>query len=352
MKKVVTVVMALIAFLSLPACSFTDTPSSAPSEKASETPAAETPTSAPQPEQTPSAPQPSPTPSLFGEEPDHAGSGDVLFDIYEHTALADLNKDGALEQLTFTAGDDSSTLQINDKTYTIERDNQAQLFAVTDVDISDNILELAFTDEYDSGLADTEFVYTYLYWWNGTELKKMGGLMDMKFAGAWRSGFDAAGHLDAHGMVMCLTGTKHLSDAWYTGHYVPDGADRKLKEDNYAAPVLFNQEPLTLKHYIILLKKIDTTLFADSCDVIWDYASGSGGYDTKPREHSDEYVAFIPQAGEKLTIVKVYGKKWFKLKAADGKQGWLKCEDGKMFNYWKVMKYTASDIFDGIVAAG
>jgi hypothetical protein len=296
------------------------------------------------------APTPAPTP--FGEEPEHAGSGDVLFDIYQHTALVDLNKDGVPEQLTFTAGEGSSTLQINENTYTIDRERQAQLFAVTDVDVSDSTLELAFTDKYDSGLADTEFPFTYLYWWNGTELKRMGGLMDMKFDGAWRSDFNAANNFDGRGTVMCLTNTQEFSDAWYTGHYVPDGADRKLKEDAYAAPVLFNQEPITPKNYILLLKNITNDYFDESYYVIWDYASGSGGYDVKPRDYSDDVVAFIPQAGEQLTIVKVYGKKWFKLRASDGKQGWLKCEDGKVFNYWKVMQYTAQDLFDGIVTAG
>ncbi len=356
MKKIFIFALVFIMLLYLPACSITFTPvSQTPSPTVSSVPADETlappeETVTPEPEVSPLQSAP-PTPQ-FGEEPDHAGSAEMLFDIYQHTALVDMNLDGTPEQLTFTAGGGSSQLQINDEVYTIERDNQAQLFAVTDVDVSDSILELAFTDEYSDDLADTEFAFTYLYWWNGTELIRMGGLMDMKFAGAWRSAFDPAEHFDAHGTVMCLTRTEHFSDAWYTGHYMPNGANRKLKEDNYAAPVLFNQEPLTLKHYIILLKNIDTTLFDFAYEVCWDYASGSGGYGFESRDFSDDYVSFIPQAGEELTIIKVYGKKWFKLKAADGKQGWLKCEDGKVFNYWKVMRYTAEDLFDGIVIAG
>ena len=87
---------------------------------------------------------------------------------------------------------------------------------------------------------------------------------------------------------------------------------------------------------------------------MWDYASGCGGLSWEARDYSDDIVAFLPQAGEELTIVKVYGKMWFKLKAADGKQGWLKCKDMKVYGYWPVMgqNYTADNLFDGIVIAG
>ncbi len=351
MKRSFVVILMLITLICLPACSIPEAPpTETPTAEASVPPTAQT-TQTPAPTAEPS-PSPSTEQTPYGEEPDHAGSGDMPFDIYQHTALADLNMDGTCEQLKFTAGKKSSELQINGETFTIDLDGQAQLFAVTDIDVSDNILELAFTDKYSSELADTEFPFTYLYWWNGTELKKMGGLMDVKFDGAWRNTFDPAKHFDARGMVMCLTRTQNFSDVWYTGHYKPDVAARKLKEDLYAAPVLYKQEPLTLKHYMLLLKKIDNKYFDSSYAVIWDYASDSGGYGSRPREYSDEAVAFIPQAGEKLTIVKVYGKKWFKLKASDGKQGWLKCEDSKVFDYWKVMQYKAEDLFDGIVIAG
>ena len=121
------------------------------------------------------------------------------------------------------------------------------MFAVTDVDITDNILELAFTDEYNGDLADTEFPFTYLYWWNGTDTQKDGRPDGHEIRGSWRSDFNPADNFDAHGIVMCLTRTQNFSDVWYTGHYKPDGADRKLKEDLYAAPVLFHQEPLKLK---------------------------------------------------------------------------------------------------------
>ncbi len=351
MKRIVMMIMALAVAVSSAACGVTITPAPGVSGAATAAPGL-TPTAAPPA----SAPAATPASTPFGEEPDHAGSGDILFDIYQHTALVDLNCDGTPEELTFTAGSGSSTLQIGANTFTIDRDNQAQMFAVTDIDITDNILELAFTDEYNGDLGDTEFAFTYLYWWNSAENKlvKMGGLMDMKFAGAWRGDFDPADNFDAHGIVMCLTRTQNFSDVWYTGHYKPDGADRKLKEELYSAPVLNHQEPLKLKEFIILLKNVTNDYFEDSYDVMWDYASGCGGLSWEGRNYSNDYIAFLPRAGEELTIVKVYGKMWFKLKASDGKQGWLKCKDMKVWGYWPVLgqNYTADNLFEGIVVAG
>lgn len=341
--KVSALALVLVLCFSFSACgSIKIIIESKPSESLSPTP----------PSALPTAP---PTQASFGEAPDKAGSGDTLFDIYKRTALADLNSDGKPEELTFTAGSDSATMQIGSKTYKIDRENLAQTFAVTDVDVSDGILELAFTDRYSENLADSELPFTYLYWWNGEELINMGKLMDMKFDGAWRSSFNPANHIDAHGTVMCLTRTQNFSDAWYTGHYIPDGADRRLKEDLYVADVLFGQDPLELKQdHMLLLKEIGDAYFDSSYAVMWDYASDSGGYGHKPREFSDGIVAFVARSGEKLTIVNVFGKEWFKLAAADGKSGWLKCKDMKVYGYWPVMgdDFTAYDLFDGILVAG
>jgi hypothetical protein len=357
MKKAIMLGLVLIMLICLPACSVSFNPSVSgvstvptvtvgPLSSQINTPTP-TPTIAP-------TITPAPSPSTFGETPDHAGSGDVLFDIYVSTALVDLNKDGTPEELTFTKGSSKSTLNIGGTDYTVNHSGLAQLFAVTDVDISDNILELAFTDKYSSDLADTEFPFTWLCWWNGTALIQMGGLMNMKFDGAWRSDFDPTDNLDAHGIVMCLTRTQNFTDIWYTGHYAPDGADRKLDEKLYSAKPLFHPEPVTTKSYILLLKNRTNTYFDFSYAVMWDYASGCGGYAWKPRDTSDGVVTFIPQAGEELSVAYVYGKQWFKLKASDGKSGWLRCKDMKVYGYWPVMgsDYTADNLFDGIVVAG
>jgi len=291
---------------------------------------------------------PAPTASVFGETPDQAGDSEVLFDIYKSQALADLNQDGTPEQLEFTANDASSTFSINGTAFTVNKGGLAQRFAVTDVDKSDKILEIAFTDKY-SDLADSEKAFTWLYWWNGTNLICMGGLMDVKYDGAWRSGFDPKQYFDAEGLVTCLTRTEHFSDVWYNGHYKCSGTDRKLKEELYATKPVNQQEPLTLKEYCLLLKHCDSQYFDPEFSVMWDYASGTS---TMPRDYSDDAVAFIPQAGEELKIVAVLGPYWFKLQAADGKKGWLKCIDMKIQGYYQVMHYDAHDIFDGIIIAG
>ena len=272
----------------------------------------------------------------------------MLFDIYVSRAEADLDSDGTQEQIEFITGGPTSTLIVNGTPYPISKPDLAQTFAITDVDITDGILELAFTEPY-AELADSEKAFTYLYWWDGTQIIHMGGLMDVKFHGAWRSAFDPLQHFDGAGTVTCLTRTEHFSDVWYMGHYYPDGVQRKLKEDYYVAHIVGSQPPLTLKKYCVLLNEIDSSYFEFDYYVMWDYASFTA---TVGRNYSDDAISFIPQAGESLTIVRVYGKNWFKLRASDGKQGWLKCIDKKIQGYWQVMGDDAYDIFDGIVIAG
>ena len=285
-----------------------------------------------------------PTATPFGETPDQVGSGDVLFDIYQKTALVDLDMDGADEEVAFKAGDAASELHINGETYPVDIKGLAQLFAITDVDDSDGMLELVFTDKYRE-LSGTDKVSSYLYWWDGTQLIKMGALTDVKFDGSFISAFDPAEVFDAKGTVMYPVQTREFADVWYMGHFICDGAARILKEDAYTVKPLNAQSPLTLKEYCVLLKKIDSTYFGMDYAVIWDYASG---YSTLGRDYSDDIVSFIPQAGEDLTIIRVYGAYWYKLQATDGKTGWLKCKDGKVQGYYQVMHYAASDIFDGI----
>ncbi|MHB1314491.1 MAG: hypothetical protein ACYCX2_03265 [Christensenellales bacterium] len=355
MKKMFVLVMAMLFLLSAAGC--TPLPIPLPTQSASPTPVptiapTPTPTLAPTPPPTP-APTPTPTlaptPTPFGETPEYLGSGDILFDLYINKALVDLNKDGTPEEVEFIAGSSSSELHINGTSYPVNVSHLAQMFGITDVDTTDNTLELVFTDRYSSGLADSEKAYSYLYWWNGTQILKMGSLMDVKFAGAWKAGFDPTEHFDGKGMVMCLARTEEFSDVWYTGHYLADGTSRKLKEDGYSTKPINEQSAMTLKHYCVLLKKIDSKYFGFDYSVIWDDASG---YATLDRNYTDDIVSFIPREGEQLKIIRVYGQYWFKLQAADGKSGWLKCVDGKVQGYYQVMNIVASDIFDGILIAG
>ena len=356
MKKVIAAVLCVAMMISLAACtpaptvSVTEAP---PSVSATATPVS-TPTPAPTAEPTPSPTiEPTPTPSVFtADTPDSAGSGDTLFDIYESRALADLNGDGVDEELVFEAGASKSTLYINGDANTVNVSGLAQLFAVTDVDAADSLLELVFTDQYDSGLADTEFPCSYVYWWNGSSLVAMGTLMDVKFAGAWRSAFDATKYFKGNGEVYDLGHTTELTDLWYMKQSKPDGSNRKLKEVLYAVKPLFNPQPLTIKagRACLLLAHGNSTFFGSSYASMWDYASypHSDGRVTNPTDD----IIIIAQAGETLTIVGVLGPNWVKLQTSDGYKGWIKVVEGNVQGYWQVMHYTAEDIFDGIVIAG
>lgn len=356
MKKLIILMLAAILTVSLSSCNTgsVSVASESPSIAATPSASSSTPTPAPTiaPTLTPSAP-PTPAPSVFlADTPDSAGSGGVLFDIYESKALADLNGDGTDEELVFEAGTGESIMVINGVANTIDISGLAQRFAVTDIDTSDSLLELVFTDEYDSGLADTEFPYSYLYWWNGSGLVSMGSLMDVKFDGAWRSNFDATKHFKANGEVYYLARTTELTDLWYMMQCKPDGSDRKLKEVLYATKPLFNPQPLTVKagKACLLLAHGDSTFFGSSFAAMWDYASYPHDLGRAVNPTAD--IIIITQAGETLTVVGVLGPNWVKLQTADGYKGWIKVDDGKVQGYWQIMHYTAEDIFDGIVIAG
>jgi hypothetical protein len=342
MKKFVLFVLTAALLFALASCAATPEPSQVAQ------PPDEATVAAPDPSPSPAPPTPAPTPTPFGEAPDSAGENGILFDIYPQRAEVDINLDGMAERIEFAAGEEASTLYINGTAYPIEYAALAQCFAVTDIDTADSILELGFTDKYYE-MADSEEAYTYLFWWDGEQLYDMGPAAGLKFDGPWRAELHPADFFDGQGLVQYVTRTSEFTDVWYMGHFLCDGAERALKEDFYAADPLYEPDELSLKTYCVLLKKIDSAYFDSEYSVIWDYASG---YATLPRDHSDEIVAFIPQEGEVLRIVRVYGQYWFKLEADDGKTGWLKCVEGKIQGIYQVMRWDAFDIFDGIVIAG
>jgi len=341
MKRVLLFALVLVVLLA--ACGTPPNPTLSEQPSATSAPPVSTPSPTPQP-----TPSPVPTPTPFGEMPDSVGDNGILFDIYTHRAEVDLNFDGTAELLEFTADAGQSNLTIGGVSYTIDFAALSQSFAVTDIDTSDSILELCFTDLYYE-LADGEQPCSYLYWWDGTDLTYMGLVLGLAFDGAWRADLHPADFFDGQGLVQYVTRTTDFTDVWYMGHFLCDGAERKLKEKAYVTEPLYDVDPLTLKTFIVLLKEINSDYFEFDYYVIWDYASG---YATLPRDYSDDIVSFIPQEGETLTVVRVYGQHWFKLRASDGKTGWLKCVDGKIQGIWQVMKWDAFDIFDGIVIAG
>jgi hypothetical protein len=289
-------------------------------------------------------------PTATPEAPDVAGAGDVLFDIYKFSAARDINKDGTDEAIKFTKGASKSKLTINGKAYDVPKAHLAQLFAITDVNKSDKILELVFTEEYDAGLADSEKAFSYLYWWNGTKLVYMGGLMDVKFAGGWRTSFKASAYFNGIGQVTCLTRTEELTDLWYMGHYKPKGTDRKLVEYSYTAKPLGDVTKLTCKKFCLIQTKAVNTYMSSEYDYYWIPTLSPT---TDGRIHNPAPgLVIIAQPGEKLTITGVYGKYWVRVKTYDGYQGWIYCKDKKVGAYFFTMGWTAEDMFDGLISAG
>lgn len=283
---------------------------------------------------------------------DSAGTGDVMFDIYDSIALADITNDGSEDNISFAAGGSSSTLTVNGVDYTISKSNLAQKFAITDVDISDGWLEIAFCDEYHLPDFDLDFPFTYYYWFDGTDFIECGSFWDMGWDGAWRADFNANDHMDGHGIIMSLDRSLNFTDAWYMAHWTLDGTNRQKKEDEYATVPLFHVEDLTLNYPCILLKNISLEYFKTSYDSMWDHASWphSEGRVLDPGGTGD--IVIIAQPGETLEVVKMYGKRWFKLRTHDGHMGWIRVVDFEMSGYDDVMYLDAWEIFDNIVVAG
>ena len=78
-----------------------------------------------------------------------------MFDIYDTTAVADITGDGSDDVISFVAGASNSTLTVDGVAFTINKSNLAQKFAITDVDIADGMLEIAFCDIDDTPEHDT-----------------------------------------------------------------------------------------------------------------------------------------------------------------------------------------------------
>lgn len=365
MKRTLSAALAVILMLTLVSCQFIGGMSSSPVKTASagksvEPATAIAPVASPSPVTTPSpastavpTPAPSPAPTPFvADTPDKAGEKGVQFDIYINYAMADLDGDGTPDQVELTAGDASSEITIDGVTYAVNKPGLAQLFAIVDVDKSDKTLEIVLTDKFDAGLADSEKAFSWLYWWNGTSLLPMGGLMDVKFDGGWRTGFHSAAYFNGAGQVTCLARTTELTDIWYMARYKPAGTNRALKETNYEAKLVGHPDPIKVKICCLLLKKVTNKFFAKDYYSLYDPASWPHSDGRLPVAPTTADYTVIAQAGEKLTVVAVYGPNWVKLRTADGYAGWIKVVDHKVQGYWQVVKWKLDDMFSGLMSAG
>jgi len=317
----------------------------APSVTIMPTPPPPSPTAAP-------LPSPSVSPTAVLPAADSAGSGDVMFDIYDTTAVADIDNDGSDDVISFAAGTSSSTLTVDGVDYTINQYKLAQKFAITDVDISDGWLEIAFCDIDDPPEHDLDRPYTHYYWWDGSTFIHCGSFWEMGWDGAERAGFDANDHMDGHGMIMSVDRSPNFTDVWYMAHWELNGANRQKKEDLYAAPLLHSTPDLTLEMPCLLLENINLSYFDAGHSAWWDHASWPhvNGRVVDPGGTGDFII--IAQPPETLEVIKVYGKRWFKLRTHDGYSGWIRVVDFKMSGYDDVMYIDVWDIFEDVFVAG
>ena len=269
------------------------------------------------------------------ETPRSLGSGAVHFDVYLIRAEADLNGDGKLDRIVFCADAGQSTLTINGIAYTLEFARPAHSFAITDIDTTDDYLELAFTDAARE-LEEGEQLCTYLYGWDGIALYSIGLMENTSFVCA---SFDPADHFDGQGRVYFTARTCEFTDVWYKAKFVC-GEGRKLTEQPYVTSPLDAPSVLTVRENCVLLREPSDRLLK-AC-TLWDAALPLA------RDHSDEWVSCVPQSGEMLTVTRVYGPYWFELTTQDGLSGWLKCERGQVQGYER----SASELFSGIAIAG
>ena len=212
--------------------------------------------------------------------------------------------------------------------------------------MDDDVLEIVFTDKYDPALSKAEFAFSWLYWWNNTEIINMGGLMDVAFSGEWRSGFVAADHFNAEGRVTCLTDTDEFTYLQYMGRYQPSGTDRKLKEKLYVTAPLGATKKIKCKKPCLLLERITKDWYSSAYDFYWIPTLWPHTAGRVPNVAND--ISIIAQPPEQLTIIKVYGKKWFKLKTYDGYSGWIRCDNNEIDAYSFTMGWDADDMFSGI----
>lgn len=299
------------------------------------------------PTSTPEPPAPTPTPEPTPEVPESLGSGDVLFDIYRYKAVRDLNFDGIDEIIEFAAGEAQSTVTINGTTYNVVHEGLAQLFAITDVNKDDGTLEIVFTDAYNPTLPEGEFAFSWLYWWSGYEAIGIGSLMDVKFDGEWRAAFNPLDHFDGANTVTFLAETDELTHVYYMGRFhKSDENEGMLEETAYATPVVGEPVTINCKQPCLLLEDITKDYYNSAYDyywipTLWPYTAGRV-------PNVDEGIEIIAQTGEKLTIVKVYGKRWFKLRTSDGYAGWIRCENHEIDAYAFTMGWDADDMFSGL----
>jgi hypothetical protein len=286
---------------------------------------------------------------LFIQEiPDSAGSGNVIFDIYQNNAEIDLDSDGNLEKIVFKAGKTNSFLYIDDRKYVIYIEDLAQKFAIIDIDIEDNIYEILLTDAFDPCDTDKSIVSSYIFWLDIDNLKQIGTMTGVAFTGSLRERFKPNIYFDAKGTVFIPKESMELVDVFYMGRYLPSGKDRQLVEELYITKPINDVEKLNLKpgYMCALLYNIDDKYFSKEYNVIWDYASWPhiNGREIDPEPKG--VFSIIAVGSETLEVIKLYGDNWLMLRTKDGYEGWICVANNKIRGYDNVMYIDVFDMFE------
>lgn len=276
--------------------------------------------------------------------PDKAGDGDVLFDIYENKAEADMDGDGSGELISLETGDGFSVIRINGIQTVIGIEEPAGRFALIDIDISDGVIELLLTDSY-NGENDPS---SYIFWWDGESLISSGTIRGLGFDGMFRASLDPGKWFDARGTIFMPVMADEFTEILYLGRFILSGEQRMLQEELYETEPLNDVRAVMLKegYMCALLAERDPRYYTQENNVIWDYASWPhiNGREVDPEPHG--IFSVIAAGPELLTVKEVYGTHWIKLETEDGYEGWINMSDKMIKGYDKVMYIDIYDMFE------
>jgi hypothetical protein len=218
----------------------------------------------------------------------------------EVTVSVDLNSDGVKEKITYKP--DKSQLLINSKAITFNFDAPAKSFAIADIDTKDKFKEVLLSDYGPSSDYRTEY-----YYWDGTNIIKMGETEDM---------FESGLGINGSGRIIAETRGKILQTWFFNKTF-------KLSSQHKVTEVL--QDLYTTNSDVSL--KMQLKLY---------------------KNKGDASPSIVVNKGEKIKIIGTDDKAWCLLKTANGTQGWI-----AVYNNSTIRNngLEASDVFEGLCYA-
>jgi hypothetical protein len=218
----------------------------------------------------------------------------------EVTVSVDLNSDGVKEKITYKP--DKSQLLINSKAITFNFDAPAKSFAIADIDTKDKFKEVLLSDYGPSSDYRTEY-----YYWDGSNIIKMGETEDM---------FESGLGINGSGRIIAETRGKILQTWFFNKTF-------KLSSQHKVTEVL--QDLYTTNSDVSL--KMQLKLY---------------------KNKGDASPSIVVNKGEKIKIIGTDDKAWCLLKTASGTQGWI-----AVYNNSTIRNngLEASDVFEGLCYA-